>query len=156
MIGTLEDIFNYEAVEDAWKAILTRCGLLCYLEFCDDDKDASQKPYVEVTLNNVVPNGQLYPFKGEQLPRAWNANLTSRVVTFRGINSDKQRMMVGRIRLEIQRYQTNFIASVLPFHQVVDMRESSLTRGVNEMTDWSEIQSDIVFYVRDDVWPDSQ
>ena len=156
MIGTLEQLFDYEQVEDAWKSILKKCGLTVYLEFCDDDKDASKVPYVEVTLNNVVPDGKEYPFKGEILPCSWKANLISRVVTFRGVNSDKQRMMVGRVRLEIQRYRSNFIESVLPFHKVEYMRETSLSRGVDEMNDWSEIHADVVFTVRDDVWPDGQ
>lgn len=154
MIGTLEQIFDYEQVEDAWKTILGRNGQTVYLEFCDDNKDASKVPYIEVQLNNVVPTGNLFPYRDELLPFWWKANLISRVVTMRGVNSDLHRGMVGRVRIEIQRYQMTFIESILPYHRVAEMRETALTRGVDDMNDWSEIHASVVFHVRDDAWPE--
>lgn len=152
MIGTLERLFDYERIEDAWVAILGKSDR-CYLEFCDDDKDASEEPYIEVSLTSVVPTGQEYPFRGELLPFWWKGNLVSRIVTCRGKNSDKHREMVGRVRLAIQRYRQTFTESVSPYHAVAKMREATLTRGVDEFDDWSEIHAEITFYVRDGAWP---
>lgn len=154
MIATLEQIFDYEKVEDAWVSNLGKSDR-CYLEFCDETKDASVEPYIEVSLVNVVPTGDEYPWRGEILPRGWRGTLVSRVVTRRGVNSDKHREMVGRVRLAIQRYRKTFLESVLPFHTVAQMRETALTRGVDEERgdDWSQVQADVVFYVRDGAWP---
>lgn len=155
MIGTLEQLYDYEQVEDAWIKILQTCGLTCCPEFSNVDRDASTIPYVEVTMNNIVPTGHLYPYKGtEQLPDWWEANLISRVVTFRGVNSDRHRLMVGRIRIEIQRYQQTFLESILPYHCVKFFRETALTRGVDDLKDWSEVHGKIVFHIRDNAWPD--
>lgn len=152
MIGTLEQLFDYEQIEDAWKAILGKSDTV-YLEFCDDDKDATKQPYIEVQLNSVIPTGQLYPYRDERLPHWWQGVLISKVVTARGFNSDKHREMVGRVRLAIQRWAVSFNGAKLPYHQVAQMRETTLTRGVDEMHDWSEIHAEVVFYVRDDAWP---
>ncbi len=153
MIGTLENIFDYEQVEDAWIAILGKSDR-CFPEFIDETKDASIEPYIEVTLTNVVPTGHEYPWKErENLPAGWKATLISRIVTRRGVNSDKHREMVGRVRLTIQRYRELFKESILPHHQVMLMREATLTRGVDELDDWSEIHAEVTFYVRDNAWP---
>lgn len=158
MIGTLEQLFDYERIEDAWKAILGDQHTV-YLEFCDDDKDASQEPYIEVQLNNVVPTGELYPYRAasgnpELIPFWWKGTLISRVVTFRGVNSDRHRDMVGAVRLAIQRYRTSFTEAISPFHRVAMMQESSLSRGVDERHDWSEVHAEVTFYVRDGSWPE--
>ncbi len=153
MSATLEQIFDYEQVEDAWIHILNGCGLTCYPEFSDVDKDATNVPYVCVSLQNVVPTGHLYPYQDEQLHDWWKANMISRIITARGINSDRHRVMTGRVRMEIQRYQSTFLASVLPYHYVRFFRETALTRGTENMLDWSEIHAEISFNVRDDAWP---
>jgi len=153
MIGTLEQLFEYERVEDAWAAILKGKGHAVYLEFSDQDRDAQKEPYIEVQLNSVVPLGQLYPYNGELLPSWWKGSLITRVVTMRGVNSDKQRVMTGRVRIEIQRYRNSFTEARLPFHAVAELRETGLTRGVDGTNDWSEITADITFHVRDDAWP---
>lgn len=157
MIATLEKIFDYEKVEDAWKAILGGAAgdkATVYLEFCDDDRDASKAPYITVQMQSVVPTGEKYPYRpGEQIPHEWKANLISRVVTMRGVNSDKQREMVGRIRLAIHRHATLFTPARSPIHEVLLMRETQLARGVDEMNDWSEVHADIIFRVREDAWP---
>lgn len=152
MIGTLEQLFDYEQIEDAWKAILGKSDTV-YLEFCDDEKNATVEPYIEVQLQSVVPTGQLYPYHDELLPHWWKGVLISRVVTARGFNSDKHREMVGRVRLAIQRYRNTFNESRLPYHQIAQMRETTLTRGVDEMHDWSEIHAEVTFCVRDEAWP---
>lgn len=151
MIGTLENLFDYEQIEDAWKAILGKKHRV-YLEFCDDDKNTTEEPYIEVNLQNVVPVGQ-YPYRDEILTNGWEAVLISRVVTARGFNSDKHREMVGSVRLAIQRYRGAFNEAILPYHSIEQMRETSLSRGVDELHDWSEVHAKVVFYVRDGAWP---
>lgn len=153
MIATLEQIFDYEKVEDAWAAILRKSDTV-HLEFSDETRDASKAPYMTVQMQSVVPTGELYPYRpGENLPHEWKANLITRIVTMRGVNSDKQREMTGRVRIAIQRFPTLFTAARSPVHEVLWMRETQLARGVDEMNDWTEVSADIVFRVREDAWP---
>lgn len=156
MIATLEQIFDYEKVEDAWKAIIGGAAgdkATVYLEFGDETRDASKSPYITVQMQSVVPTGGEYPYRGELLPHEWKAALITKAVTMRGVNSDKQREMVGRIRLSIQRYGSLFTEAMSPVHNVLLMRETQLARGVDDMNDWSEVHADIIFRVRSEVWP---
>lgn len=151
MIGTLENLFDYERIEDAWIDTLGKSDK-CFPTFIDEEKDASAAPYIETQLINVVPIGQ-YPYRNEILDHMWKGVLVSRVVTFRGINSDKHREMVGRVRLAIQRWRTTFTEAQSPYHSVEGMKETTLTRGVDDTNDWSEIHAEVIFVIREQCWP---
>lgn len=140
-MATLESIFAYEsAVEGAWLAILTKAGLTAYVEFSDASK---KTPFVDVQLTSVFPLGHRFD--------AWEGTLVTRIVTQRGVNSDKHLDILGRVRIEAHYFNDRFNAiGILPNHAVANLKETQLTRGIDaeRMLDWSEVHHLIVFSAR--------
>ncbi len=159
MSAPIEDIFNYEtAIEEAWVTVLKKAGQQnVYVEHSDENKTT---PWIDVELTNVVPTGRqfiLYPDRQlwAQPYDMWSAQLVSKVVTFRGRNSDQHRAMLARIRVETFLFADRFSPAILPYHKIVQMKESGLRRGFDNATslDWSEVAAEIKFWVNSDAWP---
>ncbi len=154
MAPNLETFFAYEtAIEAAWQSILRAAGLTVFVEFSDDDKST---PFVEVQLQQTQPTGQRYVYSGVPLFNSWTGILVSRVITVRGKNSDLQTSMLGKVRLQAQKFRDNFSRSVLPYHSIDNLiSETGLLRGVDvqERLDWSELSHGITFSIRADAWP---
>jgi hypothetical protein len=159
MSAPVETIMAYEEqVEEAWITILKNAGQEnVYPEHSDATKVS---PYVEVQLTSVHSTGRqhiLYPDRQmwAQPFDMWTGLLMSRVVTMRGKNSDQHRPALARIRIETHMFADRFSPAILPYHQVVQLREQGLSRGFNNATslDWSEITAEIKFWVRPEAWP---
>lgn len=154
-----ERLLAYEsAIEPAWVNILREFGVNAVLEFSDATKET---PYVDVSLNDVVPTTHRHIYQDQMLVDAWTGVLVCRVVTQRKRNSDKQAAILGAIRSVAQTIRlggaNEFPRTLLPDHAVQLIKESGLTRGVDKEhdLDWSELKHDLHFSVRSDRWTPS-
>jgi hypothetical protein len=153
-------LFAYESeILPGWVEVLNSRGVKAFVEFSDENK--APTPFVDVFLDHVVPTGHQYtpPNSGRLYYDAWSGYLVHRVWTQRGTNSDQQAPILKLIRAAAIDFVELLDDDILPYHDVMMLKESprgrGLTRGVDAHynLDWSELPLDIQFAVRADSWP---
>jgi len=150
-------LFAYESeVLPGWVSVLQGRGLNAFVEFADDIKET---PWVDVFLDHVVPTGHQFNHPSGLHWDAWAGWIIHRVYTQRQKNSDQQAPILKTIRAAAIDFVIELDETVLPYHNVMMLKESprhsGLTRGVDTTLnlDWSELPMDIQFAVRNDAWP---
>jgi hypothetical protein len=150
-------LFAYESeILPGWVEVLNARGLNAFVEFSDELKDT---PFVDVFLDHVVPTGHQKNTPTQLFYDAWSGYLVHRVWTQRGKNSDQQAPILKVIRSAAIDFVELLDDDILPYHDVMMLKESprgrGLTRGVDSHynLDWSELPLDIQFAVRADSWP---
>lgn len=154
---TLENICNpLPFILAAWKRVLEKAGHTVYtVSAFDETQEDKKSPYLEIQLTNLRASGQEYPLDGEKYWSSWAGELITRVSTMRGKNGDKHIEMVGGVYVLAARYRNLFVPTVLPHHQLHQIRPSGLVSSTDGLLDRSEIHFDIAVIVRDDAWPDA-
>src|SRR5882724_1828956 len=128
---SLEALYGFEnEIEPAWIAILTkRLGLQGYLAASDEQKET---PFFEVQLMSVSdgdPHGNRHyhqfanpgtpaPSGKDRVPDVFTGILFTRIVTARGLNSNRQPELIGGVRIEALRWRENFQPPVLKYYGV--------------------------------------
>ncbi len=150
-------LFAYESeVLPVWVEVLRSRGLNAFIEFSDESKET---PFVDVFLDHVVPLGHQKVLGDRLYYDAWSGYLVHKVWTQRGKNSDQQAPILKVIRTAAIDFVEILDDTVLPYHDVMMLKESprgkGLTRGVDSEfnLDWSELPLDIQFAVRPNSWP---
>ena len=154
----IETLYAYESeILPGWVSILTSRGLNAFIEFSDQTKDT---PFVDVFLDHVVPLGQQhFHTDGRLYWNAWEGWLIHRVYSQRGTNSDQQAPILKAIRLAAFDFDATLDDTVLPYHDIMFIKESpqgsGLRQGVDHTLnlDWSELPLKVQFGVRGDSWP---
>jgi hypothetical protein len=157
-MSTLNEILNpKQQVEDGWTAILKKANANVFPVFSLEESKIT--PYIECTLANlrVSDKPQQHPYQSgtseeELLYTSWSGTMITRVVTNRNTNSDKHVPMVGLVTVESARFRMRFNPATLPFHAVLDMKQSGLVETTDGLTDRTEISHEMLIVVRDDAW----
>lgn len=166
-MATLDELYSYDiAIETAWRDTLrTLFDGELFLDgtgnqwtvgvHMEQSDEAKVTPFVDVQLRSVVAldhkhignDGVLY-FD------SWEALLVSRVCTQRGLNSDVQAKIIGLTRAHAANFSQVLGVSVLPFHDVEQIKDHGLHRGliIHEVLDYSEVLSLINFSIRPSAW----
>lgn len=159
--SSLAQLYSYDRyLEDAWSVILQEAfdaanlpaPATAYIEQSDDVKNT---PFVDVQLRDTQAFDQTRLTQGRPLYNSWQAHLVSRVTTKRTKNSDLQSTLIGIIRAQAANFRDLFTAENLPYHAVLDLKDSGLRRGllIDTQLDWSEVFFLVKFSVRNDAWP---
>jgi hypothetical protein len=168
MSATLDQIYSYDlAIETAWKDALQSLfdadnfveadGSIVQVGVHIEQSDESKvTPFVDVQLRDVQAyDRQHIGTDGVRYYSSWTGHLVSRVTTLRGSNSALQAKIIGLIRAHAANFEQVFSPLVLPFHQMLQMKDYGLLRGliISQVLDYSEVTHQLIFDVRDDAWP---
>jgi hypothetical protein len=164
-VASFTDLYSYDAaIENAWRDILTdafavdgivdKNGVVPTAFIAHDDL-GKNTPFVDIQMRDSVGLKHRKLLPGNiGMYNAFDAHLVSRVVTSPGTNSDLQSRIIGICRAQAANFAEVFTAFNLPFHTMLDMRDSGLHRGVlkEPPLDWSEVFHLCTFAIREDAW----
>lgn len=143
-----------DAVEAAWKAVLTADGIDTYTS-----RETAELPILRAdivcTLGGVTGHRGEYE-TGKFVLDAWQASIRVDVITKRvGTQPALHGEMRAKVRLAAQYFEDRFGPSVLPYHCLTMLRESGTEVSVedDDESDRSAISFDAIVCIRSDAWP---
>jgi hypothetical protein len=157
---SVKEILKFEAaVLTAWQTILERAGIPKGATFYEFTMQNAVTPRLEINIAQIKPTGH----RGQFLPGqftfdAWQANLTTKVITRRNLNGQTHDDFLSVIRMVPLYFFDAFKADVLPWHVMTKIEEGGSHRMIDPTRDEdiTEVTHTVLLSVRAGAWPSKE